>query len=305
MEFDSVSEFVSMPLFGQAGEELSLWDADLLQLKRSPEHDSEGEMEPSPSPTWAADSSDLARLLDEAGITLDDDDTLNIPAVSLPETLPETVAVSDIDMPVMPDVVSMEDYQESEAPSSPFSNSDAESRYTPSPAPTRSSRGRRVKVIVPAITEEDEEGPKRNKAAQQAKINREKKKAYIAELESRNEVLAKENKELKVINRKVTSEKESLETEIQYLRSVLANQSTLSKLLQNIPDVKGVRLTTSFSESRKRSADLDHDYGPGKRSCSSATATAPSGGVCLHVAGSEASLEFCMSCANSAGQKNA
>ncbi|ELT91634.1 hypothetical protein CAPTEDRAFT_162888, partial [Capitella teleta] len=105
--------------------------------------------------------------------------------------------------------------------------------------------------------------------------------------------LSKENKTLKKDVDSLQSDKQSLREEVSYLKSVLANQSTLSTLLKNIPHADGVRLSSSFGAERRLD---DHDYGkPAKRR--RFFEAAPSGGVCLHVRdGSNVSLEFCAHC---------
>ncbi|KAK2143157.1 hypothetical protein LSH36_872g01001 [Paralvinella palmiformis] len=139
---------------------------------------------------------------------------------------------------------------------------------------------------------------KSRKNALQAKINREKKKAYITSLEKQVAELSKDNGRLQGRTSKLQKERDLLSEEVTYLRSVIANQSTLSKLLGNITDVKSLSLTTSFS-AEKRSFAEDHNYGQSsvKRPKSSAPI---SGGVCLHVENENVSLEFCSSCARMA-----
>ncbi len=155
--------------------------------------------------------------------------------------------------------------------------------------------------------EEDEatelDADKSRKNARQAKLNREKKKAYIANLENQVKHLTKENGKLNDQIKEAIKEKASCMQEVDYLRSVLLNQSTLSKLLSGLPDIQGVRLRSSLALNRPR-ADLDHDYGidenfltPGDNSRALC-----SGGICLHVNKEAASLEFCSFCAKSASQ---
>ncbi|OWF43023.1 uncharacterized protein LOC110460318 [Mizuhopecten yessoensis] len=137
------------------------------------------------------------------------------------------------------------------------------------------------------------------KNAIQAKINREKKKVFIKSLEDTVDELRAENDALKVNQTRMEECQRVLEDEVQYLKSVLANQSALSSLLQNIPNVQNVTLSTSFNR-RKRSAVVDHDYIEHqdtdrctKRNCSTA-------GICLHVDKGHASLEFCSHCSKNA-----
>ena len=137
---------------------------------------------------------------------------------------------------------------------------------------------------------------KSKKNAVQAKINREKKKAYIKSLEDEIDSLKMENFAVRNSNKKVVKERDALLEEVEYLKSVIANQSTLSGLLQNIGKVDNVKLTSSFAQ-QKRSAELDHDYGSsGKR----VRKTKTTAGVCLHVDGGNVSIEFCSKCASTA-----
>lgn len=140
------------------------------------------------------------------------------------------------------------------------------------------------------IYEAMEERSRKN--AIQAKMNREKKKAYIKSLEDDVEQLKKENKTLKVNNEKLQKSYKTMEEELEYFRSVLANQSALSSLLKNIPQVKNVQLSSSFSRKRK-SIESDHDYPLPKK-------IADSAGVCLHVHQDKVSLEFCAKCSSAA-----
>jgi hypothetical protein len=136
-----------------------------------------------------------------------------------------------------------------------------------------------------------------NKSAIQARLNRQKKKAYIKGLEDHRNKLDKENKSLKREVHLLQNDKDSLQEEVQYLKSVLANQSALSALLKNIPHADGIRLSSSFEMARTLD---DHDYGkPAKKR--RFFERVPSGGVCLHVRdSSNVSLEFCAHCSKMA-----
>ncbi|KAL3837368.1 hypothetical protein ACJMK2_022731 [Sinanodonta woodiana] len=135
------------------------------------------------------------------------------------------------------------------------------------------------------------------KNAFQAKINRERKKAYITGLEEEVKSLKTENAGLRDRSKKILAEKSSLEEEVDYLKSVLANQSALAGLLKNIGigNVKNINLKTSFTH-QKRCAEHDHSYENAKRLC----AAERTAGVCLHVDKEDISLEFCAHCARSA-----
>ena len=157
------------------------------------------------------------------------------------------------------------------------------------------------------LEEEDEatelDADKSRKNARQAKLNREKKKAYIADLENQVKHLTKENGKLNDQVKEAVKEKARCMQEVNYLRSVLLNQSTLSKLLSGLPDIQGVRLRSSLALDRPR-AGLDHDYGFDENFLTSGDNSKAlySGGICLHVNKDAASLEFCSFCAKSASQ---
>lgn len=80
-----------------------------------------------------------------------------------------------------------------------------------------------------------------------ARENRQRKKDYISGLEKNVKELSTENNILKSKLKNVSIDVQSLMMEVKYLKSVLANQSTLSSLLKNISDVPGVQFTKSQS----------------------------------------------------------
>ncbi|XP_074652391.1 CREB/ATF bZIP transcription factor-like [Tubulanus polymorphus] len=137
---------------------------------------------------------------------------------------------------------------------------------------------------------EDPGVDKTTKTVIQARLNRQKKKEYIQGLESQVTKFKSENVELRQREKQWEKHRKSLEEEIVYLKSVLANDSRLSSLLKNINGLKNVHLSSAFSQKRK--IDADHDYLKRDR-VGSAT-----GGVCLHVDSDEVSLEFCSRCSN-------
>ena len=205
--------------------------------------------------------------------------------------------------------LSLPDGRESRAPfvadqpEQPSRSSSSDTAHLPvgdvkSKASKRTPRKRKsepMEVPVPMSTLEqlqfelDNEPDKQKKNAIIAKLNREKKKLHISCLEEQNRVLSEENGSLKRKLEKTEKSHELLEEEVIYLKSVIANQSTLSDLLKSI-NPSSLNLTTSFN--------LDHDYeGSIKRSRSD---VAPTGGVCLHVANQQVSMEFCAKCAQMA-----
>jgi len=163
----------------------------------------------------------------------------------------------------------------------------------------------RVAKQMPVVELDDEVIMDKNrKNAVQARINREKKKAYIADLEGQVSELQGENKKLRYASSKLLKEKDSLAEEVAYLKSVLANDSALSGLLKNIGNTSGINLSTSFT-SRKRAASTehDHDYGTSHKKVKTSSETA-TGGICLHVNQENVSLEFCPTCARMAKESS-
>lgn len=126
------------------------------------------------------------------------------------------------------------------------------------------------------------------KNAEAAKQNRLKKKAYLETLEAEAETLREENKRLKSCCSDFEQKASDLAEEVEYLRSVIKNQSSLSALLQNIPSVKSVKLSSPLGKRRSMES--------GTSAYSSTKRARSSGGVCLHVAKDTVSLEFCPQC---------
>jgi hypothetical protein len=134
------------------------------------------------------------------------------------------------------------------------------------------------------------------KNAELAKVNRQKKKAYIESLEQEVEEGKAKEASLEKKVKAVEAERDDLQAQVAYLQAVLANQSALAGLLKNIPTTSGVKL--SSSASRKRTLEMDHSYTPKKpRSAASTTTSQTPAGVCLHVDEGNVSLEFCHHCA--------
>ena len=132
-----------------------------------------------------------------------------------------------------------------------------------------------------------------------ARLNRQKKKEYVNGLESEVGHLKTENTTLKCKCFRMEETVATLSTEVQYLKSVLANQSKLSHILQNIPEVNGVRLTGSFRPGKRcREDDFSDNYSSKRVQ----TVPAQSGGVCLHVVNDVATLEFCSECSKKAAE---
>jgi len=168
------------------------------------------------------------------------------------------------------------------------------------------------------MSEEDDkataERNKRNAIA--ARENRQKKKKYVEGLENDVAQLKEENRTLKTRNESMTIVIRKLSDEVKYLRSVLANESTISLLLKSVASTPGISLSSSLMQSsgsegnekenveeerqyvtRSKKRRSDNEATPSKRTRSSS-----SGGVCLHVNNGKVSLELCAKCERKATQ---
>ena len=145
---------------------------------------------------------------------------------------------------------------------------------------------------------------KNRKNADAARQNRLKKKKYTEDLEKDRSRLRADNVILKTKCTELQAKNRKLEGEVEYLRSVLANQSTLASLIKNIPGTPGVNLTTSFSRKRTiGTVDIATPTSASKRPRNdSESGSRMSGGVCLHVSKGNVSLEFCSQCSLNAAQ---
>ncbi|XP_077999151.1 uncharacterized protein LOC144452025 [Glandiceps talaboti] len=86
-----------------------------------------------------------------------------------------------------------------------------------------------------------------NKNALNARLNRLKKKKYVEELEDSVKKLTSENVHLKCEADTLSAKVGALETELKYLKGVLANQSELSSLLANIGNTPGVTFHSTLA----------------------------------------------------------
>jgi len=163
---------------------------------------------------------------------------------------------------------------------------------------------------------EEEVVEKNRKNAEAARENRQKKKRYVESLERENADLKEFKTQTSAENSALKSQVDILKEEVTYLRSVIANQGTLSLLLKNISSTPGISLSTSFtapnadddeqaddsrraSLRKRKSESAASSEGPQAKKKSSAK-QGTSGGVCLHVCKEKVSLEFCSSCSKNA-----
>lgn len=130
-----------------------------------------------------------------------------------------------------------------------------------------------------------------------AKKNRERKKAQFNALEKEVEKLQEENSLYKKRCVALENGIVTLNKELEYYKAVLANESVLSKLLQNIPNVSGINLMSSLGKR----PDGTTPPRPAKMiKPSNGQLNPTTGGVCLHVAKDNVSLEFCAKCSSQA-----
>lgn len=125
-----------------------------------------------------------------------------------------------------------------------------------------------------------------------AKRNREKKKQLMELMEVRCDKLTVENEELNSDNGKLRHRVKNLEEEVFYLKSVLANQSSLSNVLSTLNNVDqqgSVRFSSSFDSNKYK-----------KNAANQPQVDVSSGGICLHVDGNQVSIEMCAKCAQMA-----
>jgi len=180
------------------------------------------------------------------------------------------------------------------------------------------------------------EAEKSRKNALAARENRIKKKKYLESLEKELGELRKENELLKAKDRLHNQVVEKLEQEVSYLKNVLANQSTLSVLMNrlvstpgitfNLPTPEGigapntsdskdttmehnatVSINTSEQSQNRVSRQSRYMTRGTKRNASTSTETNAAdskkrkevkGGVCLHVGQDMVSLTFCSQCSS-------
>ena len=161
--------------------------------------------------------------------------------------------------------------------------------YSPTPSLSDQSASTKVDTVF----------DRNRKNAEAARQNRMKKKKYVEGLEKDSSTLRTENVILKTKCHEYQTRCQRLQSEVDYLKSVLANESVLASLIQNIPSVPGVRLTSSF---RKRAHPESRSSDSG--ACTSGAAKKfkfeTSAGVCLHLSKNAVSLEFCENCSKQA-----
>lgn len=167
--------------------------------------------------------------------------------------------------------------------------------------------------LVPMLAESDEEPTRavdtkstlcesqvdRNrKNAEAARQNRIKKKRYLEDLEKEHSDMKRENVILKTKCHEYQQRCQRLQAEVEYLKNVIANESMLSSLIQNIPNVPNVKLSSSFASRKRPHPTNSKDSTPSSKKSKSSGGS----GVCLHVDKDSVSIEFCQHCSKSAAQ---
>jgi len=137
-----------------------------------------------------------------------------------------------------------------------------------------------------------------NRNALNARVNRQKKKAYMASLETQKARLLDENKQLKSSLTSLMYERNELFDEVTYLKSVLANDSVLAKLVHSI-NGPPLKLSSRFdwAAQKRKDVEFDRNYGPWSKQRRSDVKV---GGICLHVRENQLSMELCHRCARMA-----
>ncbi|XP_061164614.1 uncharacterized protein LOC133173640 [Saccostrea echinata] len=91
-----------------------------------------------------------------------------------------------------------------------------------------------------------EYAPCMSRNAINARENRQKKKEYVKNLENSVNKLKTENLELKSECKSLKETVSNLTSEVEYLKGVLANQSTLATILNKLSDIPGLSFSTSI-----------------------------------------------------------
>lgn len=148
---------------------------------------------------------------------------------------------------------------------SPTPSSGSSYSNNPSPGPVRQGRGRPSKVTS------------LSKQAQYAREYRQKNKEHIDTLEAEVATLLSHNKELSRDKTQMSKTIVDLKAEVEYLRNVLANESSLAPLLANVTNMPGMKLQFPLKKGAVEKK-------------------AGGAGVCLHVVDDNVSVELCGRC---------
>ena len=155
-------------------------------------------------------------------------------------------------------------------------------------SPCHNNNGRKKRRRYEENPSEDPAFEKSRKNAIIAKRNREKKKALMDEMEKQCHKLTKDNTHLESDNGKLRHRVTTLEEEVYYLKSVLANDSSLSTVLSGLKSIGNLRFTTNLDPSK---------YSKKPVGSSSTGQQKTLGGVCVHLDRHQRiSVEKCSEC---------
>lgn len=158
--------------------------------------------------------------------------------------------------------------------------------YDDPDSPYNNHSGKRKRRRYEEDPSDDPAFEKSRKNAIIAKRNREKKKMMMEQMETKCEHLTARNHQLDTDNGKLRHRVQTLEEEVLYLKSVLANQSALAQVLSTLDVNKAggtsdpLRYSTSFEASKYKKPS----------SSSSQPVASGSGGICLHVDGNQVQI---------------
>ncbi len=167
-----------------------------------------------------------------------------------------------------------------------------------------------------------------NKNALMARLNRERKKRYLDNLESEVKLLRKENKEFANENKELKIQFEKCREEIAYLKGVIANESMLSSVIKAVSSVPSINFSGTVdtegireenfdngtdlnventsavcfektANSRKRKGN-ERSIHVMKKQKSLQVSSDEKRGICLHVNKENVSIEFCHHCSTHA-----
>eukprot|EP00794_Sanderia_malayensis_P013510 gene13510-14920_t len=179
---------------------------------------------------------------------------------------------------------------------------------------------------------EKEHEPCNNKNAVMARLNRQRKKRYVENLEFEVSHLRQQNKTFAIENKKLKDRTAKCDEEISYLKGILHNQSMLSSVIKAVSSVPGITLAGTVSTSddfesmgdstaqspsdknntvggqdekfsrRKRQLGLNDVRHCKKKNHQSNGAKNARAGICLHVSSKNVSVEYCHHCSRHASK---
>lgn len=109
-----------------------------------------------------------------------------------------------------------------------------------------------ISIVKEEQSQKDKQyAPCMSRNAINARENRQKKKEYVKNLEESVDMLKSENSELKNECESLKKTVTNLTDEVEYLKGVLANQSTLASILHKISDIPGCHCLHHLKQQKK------------------------------------------------------